>query len=146
MCFNPLHKACFWTGAKLDKKSASALRGSSAHSILWIFIGLSTDAVDFLLARAVLCRRHVAKRSTGGRIDVVVPAKAPARPESNDFLRPDGLDLRLQEEEQGSSRHRRHERASTRLESAIRTQAAFTRLFLEQEANGNGRRRSAVLT
>jgi len=41
--FKALNKPCFWMGAKLDKKSACVQPGSSAHSILWIFIGLSTD-------------------------------------------------------------------------------------------------------
>jgi len=40
-------------GAKLDKKSACVQRGSSAHSILWIFIGLSTDPGGIRVGRAI---------------------------------------------------------------------------------------------
>lgn len=42
MRWKRLHKPCFWRGSKLDKKFAVASRGSSAHSILWIFSSLST--------------------------------------------------------------------------------------------------------
>jgi len=54
--FYPLNKPCFWMGAKLDKKSACAQRGSSAHSILWIFIGLSTDPGGVWGAKAIFDR------------------------------------------------------------------------------------------
>lgn len=62
--FNSLNKPCFWTGAKLDKKSACVQRGSSAHSILWIFIGLSTDSGGVAGAWAIFDR---IRRCSGGR-------------------------------------------------------------------------------
>jgi hypothetical protein len=38
-----LNKACVWRGPKLDKKTAVAKSRGFAHSILWIFMGLSTE-------------------------------------------------------------------------------------------------------
>jgi hypothetical protein len=48
-------KACFWQGLKLDKKPLVSKSGGFAHSILWIYMGLSTEAL-------------------GGRVEVVVLA------------------------------------------------------------------------
>jgi hypothetical protein len=65
---NRLHKACFWQGSKLDKKAAVAKLAGFAHSILWICMGLSTDAL-------------------AGRVEVVVSAGLAARPEPEFFFR-----------------------------------------------------------
>jgi hypothetical protein len=65
---NRLHKACFWQGLKLDKKTSVAKLGGFAHSILWICMGLSTDGV-------------------AGRIEAVVSAGSVAWPESEIFFR-----------------------------------------------------------
>jgi hypothetical protein len=71
-----LHKPCFWTGPKLDKKSAVASRGSFAHSILWIFSSLSTTG-----RKNRLCRRLEASL-----VDVEHVSKSRACPESGNFF------------------------------------------------------------
>jgi hypothetical protein len=40
-----LNKACVWQGRLLDKKTAVSKSDGFAHSILWIFMGLSTEAL-----------------------------------------------------------------------------------------------------
>jgi hypothetical protein len=97
VCFNPLHKPCFWTGAKLDKKSAFRLRDSSAHSLLWIFIGLSTEGVGFLLAAAFLRRGHVTQGRQAAWSTPLCEQKYRRDRSRKIFLHSDGLDDGFQE-------------------------------------------------
>jgi len=78
-------KACFWTGAKLDNKSAVIKSGGFAHSILWICSGLST-ALDGWTAGSIVsaafARDDVVSTPS---VYVVVEARSAASPESGFF-------------------------------------------------------------
>jgi len=79
-------KACFWTGAKLDNKSAVIKSGGFAHSILWICSGLST-ALDGWMAGSIVsaafARDDVVSTPS---VDVVVEARSAASSEPGFFF------------------------------------------------------------